>query len=101
MGKVENKVEPVKVTGPTTEKVEPKIEEGTKVGILPTDKPVDPSPEDKPPVKIDPKGIIDVAVTVIAVADPYHKEGTEFQLGKRTAEDLVKRGWVKFKEEEK
>ena len=53
----------------------------TKVGIM--DEPV------KPGIVINPGGIIDVAVTVVSLADdPYHKDGEEFQLGKKTAEEL-------------
>lgn len=45
------------------------------------------------------ESIIDVPVTVVSLKDdPYHKDGEEFQLAKRTAEDLVKRGWVKLKD---
>lgn len=47
---------------------------------------------------VPPDAIIDVAVTVISLeADPYHKDGEEFQMGKKTAEELAKRGWVKIK----
>lgn len=49
-----------------------------------------------------PKGsIVDLPVTVIAVNDPFHKKDEEFQLGKKTAEELQERGWVKIKEEKK
>jgi len=42
--------------------------------------------------------IIDVSVTVVSLAgDPYHKDGEEFQMAKRTAELLQERGWVKIK----
>jgi len=43
--------------------------------------------------------IIDVSVTVISLAgDPYHKDGEEFQMAKRTAIEREKLGWVKIKE---
>lgn len=42
--------------------------------------------------------IVDVAVTVISLeGDPYHKNGAEFQLAKKTANELAERGWVKIK----
>jgi len=42
--------------------------------------------------------IIDVSVTVISLpGDPYHKDGVEFQMAKRTAELLAVRGWVEIK----
>jgi len=42
--------------------------------------------------------IIDEPVTVISLAgDPYHKNGEEFQMAKRTAELLALRGWVEIK----
>lgn len=66
-----------------------KEEEETKVG-----EGVIPSTEFKVPKD----AIIDTAVTVVSlVADPYHKDGDEFQLARKTAEDLEKRGWVKIK----
>jgi len=49
--------------------------------------------------KIPKDAIIDVAVTVISLKDdPYHRDGEEFQLGKKTAELLAEKGWVKIKE---
>jgi hypothetical protein len=40
---------------------------------------------------------IDFPVEVIATeADPYHETGIKFHAGKKKAEELVKRGWVKF-----
>lgn len=43
--------------------------------------------------------IIDVSVTVESLSlDPYHKDGEEFQMAKRTAELLATKGWVKIKE---
>jgi hypothetical protein len=67
----------------------------TKVGIM------DDQPE-KEGIVITPGGIVDVPVTVISLSDdPYHEDGHEFQLGKKTADELVKRGWVEIKKEEK
>lgn len=43
--------------------------------------------------------VIDVAVTVISLnGDPYHKNGEEFQMAKKTAELRAEQGWVKIKE---
>lgn len=51
---------------------------------------------------IPPNAIVDVAVTVISQdADIYHKTGDEFQMGKKRAEELQEKGWVKIKTEEK
>lgn len=46
-----------------------------------------------------PKGaIVDVAVTVVSLAnDPFHKDGEEFEMAQRTAEQLQEKGWVKIK----
>lgn len=42
---------------------------------------------------------IDEAVTVISLpGDPYHDDGHEFEMAKKTADILVKRGWVEIKE---
>jgi len=44
---------------------------------------------------------VDVPVTVISLAaDPYHEDGAEFQVGKKSAERMVKNGWVSIKPEE-
>lgn len=57
--------------------------------------------DDQKEIIIAPGAIIDVAVDVVSLdGDPFHKTGEEFQLGKKTAEELVKRGWVKLKETE-
>ncbi len=43
--------------------------------------------------------IIDVSVSVVSLpGDPYHKDGEEFTLAKKTADLLVERGWVKLKD---
>jgi len=43
--------------------------------------------------------VIDTAVTVVSLkGDPYHKDGDEFEIAKKTADMLVERGWVKIKE---
>lgn len=49
--------------------------------------------------KVPKDATIDEEVTVISLdADPYHDTGFEFGAGKKTADILVKRGWVKLKE---
>lgn len=58
--------------------------------------------EDNKELVIAHDSIVDVPVTVVSLeADPYNKDGAEFPVGKKTAEMLVKRGWVEIKKQEK
>lgn len=46
--------------------------------------------------------VIDVEVIVISQeSDPYHETGAEFGMGKKRAEQLQEKGWVKIKETKK
>lgn len=52
---------------------------------------------DQKVLKISKDASIDFPVDVIATeADPYHETGAQFQAGKKKAEELVKRGWVRM-----
>jgi hypothetical protein len=49
-------------------------------------------------LKVD-KPSVDFTVKVIATAaDPYHETGAEFDAGIKKAAELVKRGWVEYKD---
>lgn len=72
----------------------------TVVGII--DKKEEAKVEEKKGITVEKNASIDVSVTVISLdGDKFHETGTEFQMGKGTAEKLAKLGRVKIKEEEK
>ena len=57
--------------------------------------------EEQKEIVVPKDAIVDAPVTVVSLSgDPYHKDGEEFEVGKKTADELVKRGWVKLKEKE-